>query len=97
MNLFNQPAHTSVDEVLTEIQASIAELKIKMDAKAPIGELVVRIHKDLYEKPQCFGLLTDTEISNVIQGIKIHTQRDLVVSKEKTRLKKNYSIDDLAL
>lgn len=82
---------------LEKIRADIAVLKAQIDSTAPCGDLLVRIHKDLHEKPECFAVLSDSEIATVIAGIKKHTQRELIVGKEKTRLKKNYSNDDIDL
>lgn len=79
------------------LKTDIETLKAQIDSVAPCGDLLVRIHKDLHEKPECFAILTDSEIATVIAGIKKHTQRELIVGKEKTRLKKNYSNDDIDL
>lgn len=97
----NQIDSISTSQSLTEIERSIKnsiiELKAQIDSTAPCGELLVRIHKDLYEKPEVLGVLSDEEISVVIAGIKKHTNRELIVGKEKARLKKNFSLDDIDL
>ena len=82
---------------LEKIKEDIEVLKAQIDSTAPCGDLIIRIHKDLHEKPECFAVLADSEIATVIAGIKKHTQRELIVGKEKTRLKKNYSNDDIDL
>lgn len=82
---------------LEALHTDIQTLRAQIDSTAPCGELLVRIHKDLYAKPECFAVLSNEEIAAVIGGIKKHTQRELMVGKEKTRLKKNFSMDDLDL
>lgn len=79
----------------TDILTSIEELKHQIDSSTPVGELLIRIHKDLYEKPECFAVLTDDEISTVIKGIQKHTKIELITSKSKPKLKKSFSDDDL--
>ena len=79
----------------TEILTSIEELKNQIDSSAPVGELLIRIHKDLYEKPECFALMTDDEISTIVKGIQKHTKIELIVGKSKPTLKKKFSEDDL--
>lgn len=87
----------SVSASLDEIHSDILALKDQINSTADCSELLIRIHKDLYKKPECFAVLSDEEISTVIAGIKQHTKRELMVGKEKTRLKKNFSMDDLDL
>lgn len=79
------------------IKGEIAQLKERLDQKIPLSDLLVRIHKDLYEKPEVFGLLTDEEISHIIGAIQVHTRQELIVSKAKPKVKKNFSMDDLDL
>lgn len=92
-----QLTSTSFDFSLESIRSAIDELKAQIDSTAPCGELLVRIHKDLYEKPECFGILSDEEISVLVAGIEKHANRELIVGKEKTRLKKKFSDDDIDL
>lgn len=87
----------TTEEALELVRSEISKLKEQLDSTAPCGELLIRIHKDLYEKPECFAVLTDSEISTLIAGIKKHSQRELIVGKEKTRLKKSFSDEDIDL
>lgn len=92
----NQSPQTETESVKF-IQGEIAQLKERLDQKIPISDLLVRIHKDLYEKPEVFGLISDEEIAVIIGAIQIHTRNELIVSKEKPKIKKKYSTDDLDL
>ena len=84
---------------LAEILAQVDQLKqaIHTMARADISALLIRIHKELYAKPECFGVLSDTEISTIIKGIEIHSTNEILVGKERPRAKKSFSIDDLDL
>lgn len=86
-----------IEDHIQKIRDDIFSLKQEIDSVAPCGELLIRIHKDLYEKPECFAVLSDDEIATVIAGIKKHTQRELIVGKERARLKKSFSHDDIDL
>ena len=91
------PIPQTSSDISDEIRTNILSLKNLIDANAPVSELLVRIHKDLHEKPETFAVLTDSEISTIISGIKIHTRKELIVGKEKPKFKKSYSMDDLDL
>lgn len=93
----NADTYPISSEISDEIRTDILNLKNLIDTNAPISELLVRIHKDLHEKPDTFAVLSDSEISTIISGIKIHTKRELIVGKEKPKFKKSYSMDDLDL
>lgn len=82
---------------MEEIHTDILLLKEKIDANLPASDLLIRIHKDLYNKPECFALLSDDQIAAIIQGISLHVRREIVQGKEKPRAKKNYSADDFDL
>ena len=91
------PTLQTSSDISDDIRTAILNLKNLIDANAPVSELLVRIHKDLHEKPETFAVLSDSEISTIISGIKIHTKRELIVGKEKPKFKKSYSMDDLDL
>lgn len=82
-----------------EILSGINELKALIDSGAGvnISELLVRIHRDLYAKPECFGILTDEQISTLIKGIEVYTRKELVAGKSKPNIKKSFTMDDLTL
>lgn len=87
----------SASESTEFIRGEIAQLKERLDSRIPISDLLVKIHKDLYEKPEVFGLISDEEIAVIIGAIQTHTRQELIVSKEKPKVKKKYSTDDLDL
>lgn len=93
----NEKSNTELDLEIESIKAEIHELRNKLDEKAPIGSLLIKIHSDLFKKPECFAVLSDLEIAAIIEGIEIHTRKELVVGKSKARIKKNYSTSDLDL
>ena len=82
---------------IEQIRSDILALKERLDSSVPLGELLVRIHGDLYKKPECFAVLSDAEISVIIKGIQNHTRREIAVGKEKARIKKTFSMEDLDL
>lgn len=89
----------SMSAEIAEILGQIDQLKVAIDtsANADVSTLLIRIHKDLYHKPECFGLLSDAEISVIMKGIEIHTSREILSGKERPRAKKSFSNDDLDL
>jgi len=89
----------SMGAEIVEILDSIDKLKQAIDdsAKTTISTQLIRIHKDLFHKPECFGLLSESEISTIIKGIQLHTSHEILVGKERPRAKKSYSKDDLDL
>lgn len=90
---------TKIGVDLVEILDSIDKLKQAIDdsAKATISTQLIRIHRDLFHKPECFGLLSESEISTIIKGIQLHTSHEILVGKERPRAKKSFSNDDLDL
>lgn len=82
---------------IEQIKSDILALRERLDSSVPLGELLVRIHGDLYKKPECFAVLSDEEISILIKGIQHHTRREIAVGKEKARAKKTFSMEDLDL
>ena len=83
----------------SELMLQIGALKQAIDsgAKADISTQLIRIHKDLYNKPETFGLLSDTEIAVLTKGLEMHSSYEILVGKEKPRAKKSFSADDLDL
>lgn len=89
----------SMSAEIVEILGQIDQLKQAIDdsAKATVSTQLIRIHRDLFHKPECFGLLSESEISTIIKGIQLHTSHEILVGKERPRAKKSFSNDDLDL
>lgn len=85
------------DKSIDDIRTDILSLRQKLDANLPMSDLLIRIHKDLFSKPECFAVLDEDEIAQVIKGIQIHVRREIVSGKDKPKTKKNYSMDDFDL
>lgn len=86
-------SEVTVQDIIDKVE----ELKKQIDAGGKVSDLLIRIHHDTFEKPECFGVLTDDQIATIVRGIEIHTQRELVVGKNKARIKKKFTLDDFTL
>ena len=90
-----EPMNAEIAEILGRINQ--LKVAINTSARIDVSILLIKIHKDLYHKPESFAVLTDEEISVIIKGIEIHTSREILSGKERPRAKKSFSNDDLDL
>lgn len=82
---------------LASVQEEIKKLQSQIDQTLPVGNCLFKIHSDLFKKPELLMSLADSEIAVLIKGIETHTRRELLVGKEKPKIKKKYTMDDFSL
>lgn len=82
---------------LDEIQSDLADLRERLDSKAPLSDLLVKIHQNLFKKPETLSVLSDSDIAVLIKGIESHSQVSLVVGKARPAIKNKFSMNDIDL
>jgi hypothetical protein len=87
----------SVDESLLEIKAEILAMETLLNANAPLGDCILRIHRQLKEKPELAGMLSQEDIMRQVKGLKSLKLSAILEGKGRKSVKSSYSEDDLDL
>lgn len=87
----------SRDYVVAEVKSKIAELSAALLAASPTMPLLLReIHTQVRKDPELITIISEEEIGIIVNGLKVHTNTELLSTAVKAASKKTkVTIDDI--
>ena len=87
----------TIAESVDSVRIEITNLETLLNANAPLGDCVIRIHKHLKETPELSSMLTLEEIMIQVRGLKSLKLSAILEGKGRKSVKSSYSDNDLEL